>query len=99
VPTDGKKIKRPIVGGYLSVLIETQDALEAKTHSGAVGVDLGLKTFATLSTGEFIKGPKPHRALGKRLRRLNQSRARKTQGSANFSKSENQTVQTPQKAG
>ncbi len=86
MPTDGKKIKRPIVGGYLSVLIETQDALEAKTHSGAVGVDLGLKTFATLSTGEFIKGPKPHRALGKRLRRLNQSRARKTQGSANFSK-------------
>ena len=73
-------------GWYISVLVETQDVLQAKTNHGVVGIDLGLKTFATLSTGEFIKGPKAHRALGKRLRRLNQSRARKTQGSANFRK-------------
>ncbi len=111
VPTEGKNIKRPIVGwirlreavrfsgtiqsttvslmadgGYISVLVETQDVLQAKTNHGVVGIDLGLKTFATLSTGEFIKGPKAHRALGKRLRRLNQSLAKKTKGSANFRK-------------
>ena len=73
-------------GWYISVLVETQDVLQAKTNHGVVGIDLGLKTFATLSTGEFIKGPKAHRALGKRLRRLNQSLSRKTQGSANFRK-------------
>ena len=111
VPTDGKKIKLPIIGWirlreavrfsgtiqsttvslmadgwYISVLVETQDVLQAKTNHGVVGIDLGLKTFATLSTGEFIQGPKAHRALGKRLRRLNQSLSRKTQGSANFRK-------------
>jgi putative transposase len=110
-PTDGKKIKLPIIGWirmreevrfsgtiqsttvsrmadgwYISVLVETEDRLQAKANHGAVGVDLGLKRFATLSTGEFIVGPKPHRALGKRLRRLNQSLSRKTQGSANFPK-------------
>ncbi|MEN9680590.1 MAG: hypothetical protein RLZZ627_483, partial [Pseudomonadota bacterium] len=73
-------------GWYISVLVETEDALQAKTNSGAVGIDLGLKRFATLSTGEFIVGPKPHRALEKRLRRLNQSLSRKTKGSANFRK-------------
>ena len=73
-------------GWYISVLVETQDVLQAKTNHGVVGIDLGLKTFATLSTGEFIQGPKAHRALGKRLRRLNQSLSRKTQGSANFRK-------------
>lgn len=111
VPTDGKKIKLPVIGWirmreavrfsgsiqsttvsrmadgwYISVLVETQDVLQAKTNNGVVGIDLGLKTFATLSTGEFIQGPKAHRALGKRLRRLNPSLSRKTQGSANFRK-------------
>jgi len=63
VPTDGKKIKRPIVGwirmreavrfsgtiqsttvslmadgGYISVLVETQDVLQAKTNHGVVGL-------------------------------------------------------------
>ena len=73
-------------GWYISVLVETQDVLTAKKNNGVVGVDLGLKTFAMLSTGEPVKGPKPHRVLGKRLRRLNQSLSRKTKGSANFRK-------------
>ena len=80
------RVSRMADGWYLSVLVETQDVLEAKVHQGAVGVDLGLKTFATLSTGELIQSPKAHRASGKRLRRLNQSLSRKTQGNANFPK-------------
>lgn len=79
-------VSRMADGWYVSVLVETADTLKAVSNGGTVGVDLGLKRFATLSTGEFIVGPKPHRALGKRLRRLNQSLSRKTKGSANFRK-------------
>lgn len=79
-------VSRMADGWYVSVLVETADTLKAVSNGGTVGVDLGIKRFATLSTGEFIVGPKPHRALGKRLRRLNQSLSRKTKGSANFRK-------------
>jgi putative transposase len=79
-------VSRRADGWYISVLVETEDRLQAKADHGVVGVDLGLKTFAALSTGEFIKGPKPHRMLDARLRRLNRSLSRKQKGSANFRK-------------
>lgn len=79
-------VSRMADGWYIAVLVETQEVLQAKANHGAVGIDLGLKRFATLSTGEFVVGPKPHRALEKRLRRLNQSLSRKTRGSVNFRK-------------
>lgn len=53
-----------------------------KNH-GTVGVDLGVTTLATLSTGEKITGPKAHKALLDRLRRLSRSLSRKKKGSAN----------------
>jgi len=52
-------------------------------NQGAVGVDLGVLALATLSTGEKIPGPKPHKALLGRLRRLSRSLSRKVKGSAN----------------
>ena len=73
-------------GWYISLIVEISDALQAKTNNGVVGIDLRLKRFATLAIGEFIVGPKPHRALEKRLRWLNQSLSRKTKGRANFRK-------------
>lgn len=79
-------VSRQADGWYIAVAVETEARLQAKRDDGIVGVDLGLKTFATLSTGEHVKGPKPHRALDTRLRRLNRSLARKTKGSANFRK-------------
>ena len=79
-------VSRMADGWYISVLVETEDTLKANSNGGAIGIDLGLKTFATLSKGVPVKGPKPHRALGKRLRRLNKSLSRKTKGGANFRK-------------
>lgn len=79
-------VSRMADGWHICVLVETADTLKAKRNGATVGVDLGLTRFATTSEGEFIIGPKPHRALGKRLRRLNQSLSRKTKGSANFRK-------------
>jgi len=66
----------------LSVQIETAP-LACENQAGRVGVDLGVKHLATLSTGEVIDGPKPLRAALTQLRRLNRALARRVKGSAN----------------
>jgi putative transposase len=74
---------------FVSVAVETQDDshLPPAENQGAVGVDLGTKALATLSTGEpQAPGPKPHQALRDRLRRLSRSLSRKQKGSANRKK-------------
>jgi putative transposase len=71
---------------YVSINVETADTshLPQAENQGAVGVDLGVAALATLSTGEApIVGPKPHKALLERLRRLCRSLSRKQKGSAN----------------
>ena len=70
---------------FVSIAVDTQDGshLPKAENQGAVGVDLGVKALATLSTGETIPGPKPHKALLDRLRRLSRSLSRKAKGSAN----------------
>jgi len=70
---------------YVSIAVDTQDSshLPKAENQGAVGVDLGVSSLATLSTGEKIEGPKPHKALLKRIRRLSRSLSRKQKGSKN----------------
>ncbi len=71
---------------FVSITVNTPDnahLLQAE-NQGAVGVDLGVLALATLSTGEPpTPGPKPHKALLDRLRRLSRSLSRKVKGSAN----------------
>jgi len=71
---------------FVSITIDTPEHLPQAKNHGAVGVDLGLRTLATLSTGEKIVGPKAHKALLGRLRRLSRSLSRKVKGSANRNK-------------
>lgn len=47
------------------------------TPDAVVGVDLGVKDLAVLSTGEVTANPKHHRSALKRLRRLNKQLARR----------------------
>ena len=61
-------------------------ALERQAGGGTVGVGLGVKTLAVLSTGEAVEGPKARGTLLKRIRRLNQSLSRKAEGSAGWRK-------------
>ena len=72
----------------VSITVETSDKKiqPANENQVAVGIDLGLSHFATLSTGETIVGPKPHKALLNRLRRLSRSLSRKQKGSNNRNK-------------
>jgi putative transposase len=73
---------------FASITVDTQDLshLPKAENQGAVGVDLGVSSLATLSTGEVIAGPKAHGTLLKRLRRLSRSLSRKQKGSANAKK-------------
>ena len=56
-----------------------QEPLEANDE--AVGIDLGLLHFATLSDGSTIENPRYYRKAEKKLERLQQSLARKKRGS------------------
>jgi putative transposase len=73
---------------FVSIAVETQDTshLRQAENQGAVGVDLGVKTLATLSTGEVVHGPKALYMLLSRLRRTSRSLSRKVKGSANRKK-------------
>lgn len=72
---------------FVSVTTDAEDPpARPAENQGAVGVDLGVSAFATLSTGEVITGPKPHTALLGRLRRLSRSLSRKQKGSNNRNK-------------
>lgn len=79
---------------FVSISVDTPDSSHLPKavrrpaeNQGAVGVDLGVSALATLSTGEApIPGPKAHKALLERLRRLSRSLSRKQKGSANRQK-------------
>ena len=50
-------------------------------NNNSVGVDLGIRDFATLSNGEKIKAPQPLKRKLKRLRRLQKNLSRQQKGS------------------
>jgi len=58
--------------------------LEATEQS--VGVDLGISTFATFSTGEKVDAPKPLKRRINRLRKLDKQLSNKTKGSNRYEK-------------
>lgn len=66
---------------FLSVQVDVGDYLKPRTANGTVGIDLGLTSFATLSTGEKIEAPKPLRKALKKLARLQRVLARRKKGS------------------
>lgn len=71
---------------YITLLVDTTDYLSGPLNRGTVGVDLGIKEFATMSTGEVVPSLKPHRAAHQQLVRLSRSLSRKQKGSSNRAK-------------
>ena len=80
-------ISRTSTGRYfISILVELdEDNPEKKPidENKAVGIDLGIKTFATLSNGEEIPNPKNLKNAMTRLKRLQRRLSRKAKGSNN----------------
>lgn len=66
---------------WASVCYEVADVQVALNGQPAVGVDLGLTHFATLSTGEKIESPQPLRKAQRRLKRLQRSLSRSQKAS------------------
>ncbi len=83
-PTTVTVIREPDNRWFVAcrVLVTTQEL----TGGNSVGIDLGLTTLATLSTGEKIENPRHLAARQKRLARLQRRLARKTKGSKNRAK-------------
>lgn len=72
---------------FISISVETTPEPVIAPTGEPVGVDLGLTTFAALSTGEKITAPKPLKKAQRRLRRLCRAHSRKQLKSANRRKS------------
>lgn len=78
--------KTPTGKYFASILVETNEPIPTKSpidENKAVGVDLGIKTFAILSDGASIANPKFLRKSLKKLKRLQRSVSRKKKGSEN----------------
>jgi putative transposase len=73
---------------FVSIPVELEITPAARENQAAVGVDFGLKRFATLSTGEVVEAPKLLQKLLGKLRRLSRSLSRKKRGSANRRKAQ-----------
>jgi putative transposase len=70
---------------HVSILVE--EAVDPPPRTDAVvGIDAGITTLVTLSTGEKITNPKHERADRAALARAQRRHARKAQGSANRAK-------------
>jgi putative transposase len=68
---------------WLSVQVELPDVVKVVNLESSVGIDLGLTTAVTLSTGEKFDAPKPLKGALAKLRSLNKSLHRKVKGSQN----------------
>lgn len=71
---------------FASIVVDTEPVLKPAENQGAVGIDLGLTTFATLSNGQKIAAPKPLAKLLPKLKRLSRAFSRKQKGGKNREK-------------
>jgi putative transposase len=73
----------------ISFKIDVERQTTDKSIDG-IGVNLGVKTLATLSTGEVIEGSKSYRKHEKKLARLQYLNRHKVKGSNNWKKAQKQ---------
>ena len=79
-------IRRDGAHWFVSISFSTPD-VDKPVHTGpAVGIDLGVVRFATLSTGEYIEPPQFFKKIEKTLARAQKDLARKQKGSNNRKK-------------
>ncbi len=83
-------ISKNPVGQYFVTLLVEENSNEVKPKilkkNKTIGVDLGIKDFAILSTGEKIQNPKYLKKKLKRLKKIQKRHSRKLKGSNNRNK-------------
>lgn len=74
---DGTDFSRDRRGNwFLNIVIDVAEATSRAIRSG-IGIDLGLKDFATLSTGEKIDNPRHFRTLEDKLAKAQRARKKR----------------------
>lgn len=81
----GATVKRQASRWFVSVQVET-DLPVREPSTRATGIDLGVNRLATLADGTAEVGPKPHRSVLLRLRKLNKELSRRQKGGKNRAK-------------
>jgi putative transposase len=71
---------------FVSIQVEEDVAPPLPTATTAIGIDLGIKTLATLSDGTIFDNPRPAKHAQKRLRRLERQKSRRKKGGKNRKK-------------
>jgi putative transposase len=90
-------ISREADGWYVSVTVEQERPEPVAPTGEAVGLDLGVIHFATLSDGTVIDAPKPLRAALRRLRRQQKAVSRSQRNSASRAKKVIEVARTHQR--
>lgn len=82
--------KTPTGKYFISILVELNEELPKKkplSENKAIGIDLGIKTFAVLSNRVEIENPKHLRKSIEKLKKLQRKVSKKQKGSSNRKKS------------
>lgn len=89
-PTDAKVLSATVSEEagrwFVSVQVEEEQDTPERNAMSAIGVDLGIKTLATLSDGTTFSNPRALKHAQKRLRRLERQKSRRKKGSQNRKK-------------
>jgi putative transposase len=78
--------KNPSNQYFVSILVETENTIPYEVLDTKIAIDLGIKDFAVLSSGEHIENPKHLRKSEGRLKYLQRCLSRKVKGSNNRKK-------------
>lgn len=73
---------------FVSITVEIDHQVPHRENQAVVGVDLGVKTLATMSDGSICVGPKALSYYLAKLKRLSRAMSRKKKGSANRRKAQ-----------
>jgi len=88
-------VKRKASGWYAVLKVEREvpgQVTASPDPQSAVGIDFGLRHFATLSDGTKVDCPNPYRAAERRLGKARKSLSRKQRGSHNWERQKKRVV-------
>jgi len=90
LPTDAKVLSATVSEKagrwFVSVQVEEEQEKPVPPATSAIGVDLGVKTLATLSDGTQFQNPRALKHALKKLKRLERAKSRRKKGSQNRAK-------------
>jgi putative transposase len=90
IPTDAKILSATVSEQagrwFVSLQVEEQQEQPVCTATASIGVDLGIKTLATLSDGTPFENPRALKHAQKKLKRLERQKSRRKKGSKNRAK-------------